>query len=191
MARTPKKDPKRFRTHSTPRLRNRVWVRFECGMPAAEIAEKEGILESLVYGIRKRFRAQDWGVSRPGRGRRGILSDRDKRHLMVAVGRDPFISIPILRRDVVPHVSVPTVRRFLRNAGIMHRRAARRPFLTKEHARKRLQWARAMQDKSVEYWKNVLFTDESSVQRGQGQHQKWVFRPLGTHAALIFPLFQS
>ncbi|KAK4130981.1 hypothetical protein BT67DRAFT_445131, partial [Trichocladium antarcticum] len=57
--------------HSTPRKRNRIFARYESGVPASEVAKKEGV-----------SKAYDYSVSKPGRGRLTKLDDRDKRRIL-------------------------------------------------------------------------------------------------------------
>lgn len=52
----------------------------------------------------------------------------------------------------------------------------KRPFLTQEHARKRLIWARAHQHWTVEDWKRVIWSDECAVQKDSNATGVWVFR---------------
>lgn len=171
---TPQRPIKPFKKHTTPRTRNRVFAAFSAGKSATAIALDEGISVNLVYGIKKRFTHQDWGISPPGRGRPSKLTTHDRRRLKDAVNNDVFISISELQNRVVPHVSVDTVRRYLKNVGIMHRRAAQRPFLKEEHAMKRLAFAQKYYQMPLAWFRRVLWSDECSVQRGDGQGQKWV-----------------
>ena len=59
----------------------------------------------------------------------------------------------------------------------MYVQAARRPFLTEEAAENRLEWAMQHRDLPLAFWRRVLFTDESAVERSDGQKVSWVFRP--------------
>lgn len=104
--------------HTTPRTRNRVWASLCAGKKAAVIASEEGIKTSLVYGIKRRFTAQDWGVTKAGRGRRSALSADDQKALKDAAEEDPGISVGDLQKKVTPHVTIWTVRRYLLKCGI-------------------------------------------------------------------------
>ncbi|KAK4138125.1 hypothetical protein BT67DRAFT_437477 [Trichocladium antarcticum] len=68
--------------HSTPRKRNRIFARYESGVPASEVAKKEGVSKAHVRGVVKRFPYQDYGVSKLGRRRLTKLDDRDKRRIL-------------------------------------------------------------------------------------------------------------
>lgn len=59
-------------------------------------------------------------------------------------------------------ISRHTVYRRLSQAGLRARVAAHKDFLTDNHKRMRLQFARAYADKDDEWWKSVIFSDEKT-----------------------------
>lgn len=166
--------------HSTPRRRNRIAARYESGLKAKAVAFHEGVTEDHVRGVIKRFRLQDYGVSRPGRGRPPKLNERDKRAILREIAKNPFVQIETLRRLTCPHVGRTCLSDYLKKEGISHHLAITRPYLTAEHAAERYVWSIEHVDKPVSYWRKVLFTDESTVERGAGARRVWVFRPRGS-----------
>ena len=66
-----------------------------------------------------------------------------------------------------------TIRRRLREAGIRKWRALKRPLLTKEYAKKRLNWAREHQ-RWIEQWGKVIWSDESAIQKDSDPRTLWV-----------------
>ncbi|KAK4140597.1 uncharacterized protein C8A04DRAFT_31851 [Dichotomopilus funicola] len=104
--------------HSTPRKRNRIFAYYSAGISAKAIAVKEDVLESHVRGVIRRFSAQDFGVSRPSRGRPQKLTERDQRVILREVAKDPLIPLETLRKLTVPHVSRGCLRSFLTKQGI-------------------------------------------------------------------------
>ena len=77
-------------------------------------------------------------------------------------------------------VSVETVRRRLREAGLYGRIARRKPLLTAKHIEKRLEWAKKYEKWTATDWEKVVFSDESGfplfakfsrafVRRGPGE----------------------
>lgn len=165
--------------HSTPKRRNRIIARYSSGITAKAVAVHEGVTEVHVRGVIKRFTHQDWGVSKPGRGRPPVLNERDKRAILREVTKSPFISVESLRRIACPHVSRSSLSRYLKKEGIGHHLAATRPYLSNEAASSRYAWALEYHDKDLSFWRTVLFTDESIVEKGGGGRRSWVFRPKG------------
>ena len=72
-------------------------------------------------------------------------------------------------------VSEQTIRRRLRKVGIRKWRALNRPLLTKEHAKKRLKWARECRY-WTEQWGKVIWSDESAIQKDSDTRTMWVWR---------------
>ena len=62
-------------------------------------------------------------------------------------------------------VSARTIQRRLKEAGIRKWRAVNIPLLTKEHAEKRLIWAKEHEHWTVEDWTKVAWSDESAIQK--------------------------
>ena len=60
--------------------------------------------------------------------------------------------------------------------GYNKRVAAKKPFLKEAHMEKRLQFAKAHRNWIIEQWKQVVWTDESSVEIGKDILQKKVWR---------------
>jgi len=165
--------------HSTPRRRNRIIARYSSGLSAKAVAVHEGVEEVHVRGVVKRFKTQDYGISKPGRGRPTKLTDVHKRSILREVAKDPFIQIETLRRLCCAHVSRATLTRYLKTQKISHTFAATRPYLSTEHAAARYAWSIEHSDHDITYWRKVLFTDESTIERGGNARRKWVFRPKG------------
>ncbi|KAK1825662.1 hypothetical protein QBC39DRAFT_244118, partial [Podospora conica] len=110
--------------HSTPRRRNRIAALYNVGLSARAVAVHEGVEEVHVRGVVKRFKHQDYGISRPGRNRPPKLTERDKRLILRKVAKDPFVQIETLRRLTCAHVSRSTLTRFLLKEKISHSLAA-------------------------------------------------------------------
>ena len=64
----------------------------------------------------------------------------------------------------------------LKTYGIKNWIAKKRPFLTEEHAKIRLAWAKARVDWTKEEWSKYIWSDECSAERGKGKRREWVFR---------------
>ena len=51
----------------------------------------------------------------------------------------------------------------------------KRPYLTADHARARLDWAQAYKLYTLEDWKRVIWSDECTIERGVGIKPVWTF----------------
>ena len=75
-------------------------------------------------------------------------------------------------------VSVSTVKRRLRAAGLTGRVAVRKPLLRWKNKKKRLSWAMKHRQWTTENWK-VLWTDESEFEIVGSSHRVFVRRRVG------------
>lgn len=189
MAPTPPSTPRNPRVELSPHKRTRIVSRVLSGFTHREVANAEGVSPGSVSGIISRYKRQKSARSnqRPGRPRK--ISARDRRAIMRCIGLDPFVSLKNLATAACPHVSTGTLKRELIREGIMHRKAVQRPYLTDQHALQRLEFGVEHLNKPLSFWRRILFTDESSVERGSGARNSWVFRPYGKNILpIIFQL---
>jgi hypothetical protein len=84
-------------------------------------------------------------------------------------------------RDITNIIGLPiserTVRRRRSDAGLGSYIAAEKPALQAENVAKRLEWALKYKDWTVEDWKRVIWSDESSIWIGVNPRRQWVIRP--------------
>ena len=106
--------------YSTPRRRNRIWVRYQAGLTAKAIAAHENVEEVHVRGVVKRFKLQNWGILKPNRKRLPILNKRNKRIILREVTKAPFISVESLRKIAYPYASRSTLIRYFEKENIKY-----------------------------------------------------------------------
>jgi hypothetical protein len=72
-------------------------------------------------------------------------------------------------------ISASTIRKILKNAGFRKTKPTRKPGLTKRMKKERLEWCLAHKDWSLEDWKNVIWSDETSVllNHRRGGYRVW------------------
>jgi len=172
---TPSLPPEAPRKHYSPHKRARIAALQTAGISHRDIARREGVSAGSISGILKRYGVQKSAKSLQRSGRPRILTERDIRYLFRFIDQDPFITSEELREKANLACSVRTITRELIRHGIQHSKALRRPKLTPEHAAKRLEFARLHVRKPPSWWRRWIFSDESTIQRGDGEKQKWVF----------------
>ncbi|KAF4222390.1 hypothetical protein CNMCM5878_005672 [Aspergillus fumigatiaffinis] len=148
----------------------------EKGSKLQEISDALEIpLTTVQYTLEKEPQRQE-GKSRARPGQPNKLSNRDERSILRAIRTDPFISYKDIREKTGVSVSDTTIRRCLKKSGYGHWRAKKRPQLTKEAAKLRLEWAKARENWGVEEFQRIIWSDECSIQLGKGKGQQWVWR---------------
>ena len=76
-------------------------------------------------------------------------------------------------------ISECTIHRRRLEAGLGSYIAAKKPGLRPENVKDRLNWVLCYKDWTVEDWKNVIWSDESSIWIGVNPRSQWVIRPKG------------
>lgn len=101
-------------------------------------------------------------------GRPENTSAAEDRALIINSKRNRFKTAPQLTLELnksrTKKFSVDTVKRRLRNNGLMDRVAIKKPKLRTENIKKRLKFAKDHKNWSLEDWSNVLWSDESKFE---------------------------
>ena len=94
-----------------------------------------------------------------------FFNDYDERWILRKVEQDPKVSAPKLAKKVEKYlhknVNPQTIRNVLRKHKLNSRVARKKSFISKINKVKRLNFAEEYLDKDCEFWKEVIFTDES------------------------------
>ena len=116
-------------------------------------------INRLVGRLRKTQSTNDT----PRSGRPRVTSHVQDRYIRLRHLRNRFanavsiaVDLPFRRR-----ISSRTVLCRLAAVGIRPRRPYRGPHLTQRHLRQRLEWARRQLRRTIQRWRQILFTDES------------------------------
>ena len=106
------------------------------------------------------------------------MDSRNKRWIAREAKKNQRQPLRELRNNVVPHISVKTVKRALGEVGMKKWRAKKRPLLREKDAQARLAWALSYQDWTKEDWEGVVWSDEYSVEKTNDPRTVWVVRNL-------------
>jgi hypothetical protein len=87
-------------------------------------------------------------------------------------------SLPL--RDITNIIGLPiserTVRRRRSEAGLGSYVATEKPGLSSQNVAKRLAWAERYKDWTIDEWKKVIWSDESSIWIGVNPRRQWVIQ---------------
>lgn len=114
-------------------------------------------------------------VTRHGRcGRQRILSPYTARAIYRAAVSNPVTTARQIMQQVgqpAAHASLNTVRRSLRESGLVSYRPVAAPMLTTARKAVRLGWARQHCEWTTEHWKTVVFSDETTIEVSRPRSQ--------------------
>jgi transposase len=163
----------------TDSARQSIVTRHQAGESYGKIAAEFKISKSTVFCIVQKYTETGAVSNRTGRGRKEATSVRQKRAIVRQVElnrRLSAASISVSSPSLIgTKISLPTVSKILNKAGLFSRVAPKKPLLTKTHTAKRLKWARDHVNKTPEFWKKVLWSDESKFNLigSDGPHKVW------------------
>lgn len=135
-----------------------------------EIAKLFGIGVASVNRVKRRLEnGQPLEAKRQGKcGRKRSTTPRTDRMLLkMSLNNRKLTNRSLMigmaqQYDV--NLSVMTVRRRLKEAGLNARRPRKKPKLTPRMIKQRIDWAKEYVGKDVDFWKGVVFTDESKFE---------------------------
>jgi transposase len=154
------------------------------GVPALRIAKMLNISRNAVRNLISKIRESFPVTDKPRSGRPSKLSSRAQSNLVIVSKREPFLTARQARDScgLQGVISVDTAKRVLRQNQLYGRTAASKPNLTKVQRRKRLLWCKQHLQRNTEFWKAVIYSDETkfdlhpkarvSVRRPPGQRFK-------------------
>lgn len=114
----------------SPHTRTRVFMSLQAGKSARVIALEEGIPQGSISGIAKRYTKQISAKSLPRPKRDKKIGEREQRHILRIIERNPSITQKDLVAQAGLDCSKRTLTRFLESKGIRRTGALGRPFLS-------------------------------------------------------------
>jgi transposase len=146
----------------------------QAGHTHAEIVAQTGVPRSTVSRIIKRKKETGLNTERPRSGRPPKLSRAENTRIVRTARKNPRLSLQAVAVEAGLEISTFTVRTTLAAKGIHSRIARRRPGLKPEHKRERLEFAKKILEFSD--ISRIVFSDETSIVRGNGNGQVRVLR---------------
>ena len=153
--------------------RSGILSAVESGKSKGEVARIYQCNPKTVYDTIKRYNNTGTIKSLPGRGRRGFITDYDRRQILRIVRAEPTITYDKILEEIGNICCRRTIYRVLKDSNITNWIAKNRPFLTEEIAAKRL--AFCIQMTGLPFHK-IWYSDECSYIPGEGKPTVRVFR---------------
>lgn len=138
---------------------------FNEGKTLREIGNITNRPHTTVQNVIKRYKETSQIENKYRKSPNKIFTESDERWIIRKVQADPKISAPKLANKVEKYlhksVSPQTIRNVLKKNGLNGRVARKKPFVSKINRKKRLDYVKTHLNKNFDFWKQVLFTDES------------------------------
>ena len=142
-----------------------------------EIAKKLKISYNAVYYSLHRTAQTVSNQNRKRSGRPRCTNEQEDKHIRVSSLRNRRLTSPQLAASfniTRKTVSMSTMQRRLRDAGLLGRVAKKKPYLRLTNKNKTLRWAKEHRHWTEEDWKKVLWTDKSKFEVFRSQRRTLV-----------------
>ncbi|RYH28514.1 hypothetical protein EON65_11920 [archaeon] len=129
-----------------------------------EISLKTKVRLKTVHAVLHKWNLHHTIQDLSRKGRPAEVDDRTRRRLARMtqsgeVSTASELALLAASHDTT-HISASIARRMLHHEGLHAMHMIKKPLLTREHKRKRLEFARTHRDWTVQQWKQVIFSDE-------------------------------
>lgn len=149
-------------------MRNRIIELHKNGKSYREIGKAIQLPFTTVGYIVRKYEELGSIENKPRPGRLNKLTMRVKRSVVKTALKNPMVSAQKIVEDIATSsniiVTPQTIRNVLHNAGLKGRTPRRKPFISETNRRKRLEFALAYRNKPMDFWKTVIFSDESKFE---------------------------
>lgn len=170
----------------TPRKRCSIVSLRKTGMSIRAIACLLHLPKSTVCNIVQRGKVSAYGTRKTRSGRPRVTTPRDDNMIKRLATTNPSISSTEIRCQLPLRCSTQTIRRRLVNQfNLRAHRPAKKPLLTPNQRKKRLQFCKRYSNWTIDDWKEVLFSDESLFSQF-GSQVSLVRRPPNTRFCIRY-----
>ena len=163
--------------------RAKIVVLVQEGFSMNRVATRMGVSRCCVQEIMKKHKETGTVADRRRLGRPKASTARQDRELVRLCLRDRKATAPDLKcrwtEACGAALSVQTVRRRLLDRGLRGCVAVKKPKLTANHKKKRLEWAKERKLWTTDDWGRVLWSDESTFELWRTRGRVWVRRRQG------------
>lgn len=177
--------------------RSKIVTLHERGESVKSISQQFHINIRTVYSILHKWKQYHSLEDLPKTGRPTKVNDRTRRRLARMVLKNEVKTAPQLARNALSQdnisISSDTARNLLHKEGIKIMHTIRKPMLTPIHKRKRLEFALAHKNWTVDDWKRVIFSDETKISQFHENPRKivWTKATKEINPKLIIPTVQG
>ena len=175
--------------HTTPDERARILLSLRDGYTTREVAKAQNIAPSTVSRIRKRWLENRTLEDLARTGRPPTVNEPTQRRIVNLITSRRCSSAVEVRNRLQERenldISTPTIRRILRNNGLVSRVKRKMPYLSERHKKQRYGFAKKYESWTIEDWSKVIWSDESKFQifgsDGKQYYWKYPGEPLKDH----------
>lgn len=160
-------------------LRGQVVGMALANKSSRKIGDELGIPHTTIAYAIRRFKENNSNINRERSGRPAILTERSKNLLGRQAKLKRFKPLKEIANQLPVNVSLTVARKALKERGINHHVAAKKPLISTQNVQRRTNWCLRFSNWSEDAWKKVVWSDESTVELGLSSRKIMVWRPQG------------
>ncbi|KAH8025276.1 hypothetical protein HPB51_005627 [Rhipicephalus microplus] len=131
-------------------------------MSQRETSRKLNRPQKTVNRILRAFYQENRLEDAPHQRRPRKTTEEEDVFIIAAMVKYPFSTTKKIKEELGLSLSLSAIQRRLHAANLKSHVVARKPLLTTEHRRKRLDFGRQHEHWRAEHWQQVIFSDEST-----------------------------
>ena len=149
-----------------------------------QIASIIGCHRNTVTAIVKKYNVNGDVRNVIPEGKPEILNSHEKRLVLNIIRQEPLASLRYIKQEVKDTygigISKDTIRRLYNKNGLRSRRAARKTMLNEAQRKARLEFCETFRDFDADFWRGVIFSDESHIHLANNREPDFVWRTRGS-----------
>ena len=159
----------------------------------SQIAKKMGRDPTTIWRFIGKYKKTGKTENLPRSGRPPVFNNDEKSALVNEITQNRHKLLHEVINTLGLNCSITTAKRTLYDAGIHSHVAAKKPFVSEKQASACISWCEKYKEKPPNYWKQVIFSGESSVEIGKQSRQIRIWRGVGErfNAECFAPTFKS
>jgi len=146
----------------------------DCGLTYDQISKKINRPASTISGFYAQFQKDGRIERKQGSGRKRKTTELEDRDILITAKKRRKITAKEIKNEFNLPVTERTICNRLNEFGFHSFFTVKKPFISEQNQQSRLAFAKEYKDKPVQFWRSVLWSDESQfVLRFQGRERVW------------------
>lgn len=156
-----------------------IYNRRKSGETLSSIGKDYDLSPEGVRNISKRLDARGSAENLPRSGRKRKTQSRDDRKILKEVKNNSKITAKEIQEKLELTISETTIKRRIREKGLRGYVARSKPYISKINMQKRLTFAKEYVSNPLDFWKTVIWSDESKFELVSNRRKEYCWRKKG------------
>ena len=149
------------------------------GKTYCQVQQETGVPHNTVSDIMKKYNLIGTTATKEGQDLKKKTSKIFDRNLIIQVKKNRFISARKLAEQAEENYGIKlshqTIRNRIQDQGFQGRLVRNKPYLSKKHTKRRLEFAKKFKNMPLGFWKKILWSDESkfNLKLSDGAQKVW------------------